>query len=181
MSRYRRSRTPGGTYFFTVVTYQRRPILTQLESREILRQVIHEVRKSHPFTVDAWVLLPNHFHCLWTLPEGDEDYSKRLGLIKASFSKKAKQLFHREKWMNQSKKQHRESTIWQRRFWEHKIRDDRDYQNHMDYLHYNPVKHELVKRVKDWPYSTFHRYVEKGVYPDEWGSNYSKLDGDFGE
>lgn len=178
---YRRAKTPGGTYFFTVVTYRRRPIFTKSQSREILRQVIHGVRQSHPFTIDAWVLLPDHFHCLWTLPEGDADYSKRWGLIKSGFSKKAKQLFHHEEWMNQSKQRHRESTIWQRRFWEHHVRDEQDYRNHVDYLHYNPVKHGLVEHVEAWPYSTFHRYVEKGVYPKDWGNNCNKLNGDYGE
>ena len=168
MSRYRRADTPGGTYFFTVVTYRRRTILTAPESRAILREVIDRVKQRHPFTIDAWVLLPEHLHCIWTLPPGDKDYSKRWGMIKAGFSKQAKDLFHHDEWMNASKTRRREVTIWQRRFWEHQIRDEEDYQKHMDYLYFNPVKHGLVKHVNDWPYSTFHRYMKKGVYPEDW-------------
>jgi putative transposase len=159
----------GGSFFFTLVTYRRRKILTHPECRHHLRNVVTRVRHRYPFRIDGWVLLPEHLHCVWTLPEGDADFSKRWSLIKAGFSKKIKNLFHREDWMNASKTKHRESTIWQRRFWEHQIRDDKDYQNHLDYLHYNPVKHGLVEQVQEWPYSTFHRYVRLGVYPKNWG------------
>ena len=123
MSQYRRVRTLGGSYFFTVVTYRRQRLLIHPDSRRILREVVQEVRREYPFVIDAWVLLPDHTHCVWTLPEGDSDYSKRWGLIKARFSKRANELFKREEWMNKSKIKHRESTIWQRRFWEHSIRD----------------------------------------------------------
>ena len=151
-----------------MVTYRRRTILTVPESRATLREVIDRVKQRHPFTIDAWVLLPEHLHCIWILPPGDKDYSKRWGMIKAGFSKQAKDLFHHDEWMNASKTRRREVTIWQRRFWEHQIRDEEDYQKHMDYLHFNPVKHGLVKHVNDWPYSTFHRYMKKGVYPEDW-------------
>ena len=116
---YRRTHSPGATLFFTVVTYRRRPLLTLTESRQMLRRVIIEVRGQHPFDIDAWVLLPEHIHCTWTLPPGDRDFSKRWGLIKAGFSKQADPLFHRPDWITQSKAKHRESTISQRRFWEH--------------------------------------------------------------
>lgn len=143
--------------------------MTLPEARSALRASIDDVRRQHQFCIDGWVLLPHHLHCIWTLPEGDNDFSKRWGLIKAGFTKRTKLLFHNKAWMNESKSRKRESTIWQRRFWEHEIRDDRDYRIHMDYLHFNPVKHDLVKQVIEWPYSTFHRYMDKGVYPKDWG------------
>jgi putative transposase len=118
------------------------------------------------------VLLPDHIHCIWTLPENDCDYSKRWGMIKAGFSKRAKHLFHRNEWMSDSKRKHREAAVWQRRFWEHMIRDEDDFRRHLDYLHFNPVKHGLVKCVRDWPHSTFHRFVKDGFYPQDWGIIY---------
>lgn len=129
------------------------------------------------------MLLPEHIHCIWALPEGDDDFSTRWGLIKAGFSKKAKGLFHRDEWMTDSKRKYRESTIWQRRFWEHLIREQDDLRRHIDYLHFNPVKHGLVKCVKDWPYSTFHRFVKNGFYPQDWGGDDTEdsKDVDFGE
>ena len=183
MPNYRRSQTPGGSYFFTVITYRRRLLLTDPESRRILREVIIDVRREYPFQIEAWVLLPEHLHCVWTLPPDDRDYSKRWGLIKAGFSKWARTLFHREEWMNPSKEKHRESTIWQRRFWEHQIRDPNDFNRHVDYIHWNPVKHGHVTRVGDWPYSTFHRYVAAGTYPADWGGGdaATATETDFGE
>lgn len=182
MPNYIRSIQNGGTFFFTVVTFQRRPILTTKQSRDILRTTINEVRSIQPFEIEAWILLPDHLHSIWTLPDNDHDFSKRWGLIKARFSKYAKSHFHCEQWINPSKTKHRESTIWQRRFWEHQIRDEADFNTHMNYLHYNPVKHGLVKRVADWPYSTFHKYVKKGVYPTNWGDTYKEETHlDFGE
>ena len=183
MPNYRRVLIPGITYFFTVVTYKRRKILVIPEGRQMLRDVVDEVRQLRPFTVCGWVLLPDHIHCIWTLPENDCDYSKRWGMIKAGFSKRAKNLFHRNEWMTDSKRKHREATIWQRRFWEHMIRDEDDFRRHMDYIHFNPVKHGLVKRVRDWPYSTFHRCVKNGDYPPDWGGDEmgETTDADFGE
>ncbi len=181
MSNYRRSQIPGGCYFFTVVTYRRRPLLIDPEARGILRAVIEEVKASLPFTIDAWVLMPEHIHCIWTLPTGDHDFSKRWGRIKAGFSKGAKELFRHEAWLNDSRRRHRESVIWQRRFWEHAIRDGEDYNRHMDYLHYNPVKHGLAERVRDWPYSTFHRHVKRGVYAVDWGGDIAIPTEGFGE
>ena len=168
MPNYRRSSREGGTWFFTVVTHHRRPILTEPFSRKALREVVHEVRTEYPFTIDGWVLLPDHLHTVWTLPAGDRDFSKRWGLIKVGFTKRVKHDFHWENLMSESRRRQHESTIWQRRFWEHEIRDENDFARHMDYLHYNPVKHGLVERVADWPYSTFHRYVQDGIYPGDW-------------
>ena len=181
MSNYRRADVRGGCYFFTVVTYRRRPILTDPPARHLLREAILTTRQNYPFIIDAWVLLPDHLHCIWTLPEGDNDFSTRWNIIKAWFSRQAKTLYHQAEWLNTSKTKHRESTLWQRRFWEHLIRDEEDFIRHVDYIHFNPVKHALVTTVKEWPYSTFHRYVAEGIYPQNWGSEV-KIDGnDWGE
>ena len=169
MSNYRRAITPGGTFFFTVVTYRRRHLFEQPENRQILREVVQTVRQRHPFIINAWVLLPEHMHCIWTLPQENSDFSVRWSLIKSGFSRRAKAFCHLEEWMNDSKRKHRETTIWQRRFWEHQIRSDDEYQTYMDYTHFNPVKHGLVQQVVDWPYSTFHRSVKQGLYPENWG------------
>ena len=171
MATYRRARIPGGTYFFTVVTYHRRPVFSMPEARIFLREAIQEVRVLHPFVIDAWVLLPEHLHCIWTLPPGDMNYSIRWGKIKAGFSRRARELLYNESLLGSSRKKKRESSIWQRRFWEHTIRDEKDLRSHMDYIHYNPVKHGLVDNVCDWPYSTFHRMVEQGIYPREWATD----------
>ncbi len=182
MPNYIRAFFPGGTFFFTLVTFRRRKIFHLPECREILHNVVERVRLMYPFFINAWVLLPEHMHCIWRLPEGDADFSIRWNLIKSGFSKQTKDMLHRPEWMNASKNKRRESTVWQRRFWEHLIRDDEDYRLHMDYIHYNPVKHGLVKRVRDWPYSTFHRYVRKGVYSENWGGGMAyDLDYDIGE
>ena len=173
MSRYIRSQQSGGTFFFTVVAFHRKPIFTAPHFRLALRQSIHAIRQQHPFIIDAWVLLPDHLHCIWTLPENDNDFSTRWGKIKANTSKRLKPE------VRQQNKRH-ESTIWQRRFWEHQIRDEEDYKRHMDYLIYNPVKHGLVDRVRDWPFSSFHRLVREGVFPVDWAASQA-FDGQFGE
>jgi len=181
MSHYRRAKTAGATYFFTVVAYRRQAILCHPQIREALRLAILRVRETLPFTVEAWVLLPDHLHAMWTLPENDADFSKRWSLIKRHVSQACPQ-FNREDWVNESQNKRRESTLWQRRFWEHQIRDERDFQIHMDYIHYNPVKHGLVKQAVDWPYSTLHRYIAQGVYPADWASEMQdNADAEFGE
>ena len=169
MSRYRRALVAGGTYFFTVVTYRRQTILCDDMLRLALRYAIESVRASRPFQIDAWVLLPDHLHCIWTLPEGDFDFSTRWMMIKRKVSIACAAHYGRADWLTASKLKHRESTLWQRRFWEHQIRDDEDYTRHMDYLHFNPVKHGLVAQARDWPYSSFHRHVEDGRYAENWG------------
>ena len=169
MPNYRRARTAGGTYFFTVVTEGRQPIFTIPAARAALRDAIEQVRRQYPFVIDAWVLLPEHIHCLWTLPEGDSDFSGRWGMIKAGFSKQMKSSLASDGTVSRSRQRHREVSIWQRRFWEHQIRDDEDFRRHTDYIHYNPVKHGWVTCASDWPYSTFRRYVAAGVYPATWG------------
>jgi len=169
MSNYRRAKS-GSTYFFTVVTYKRLPILCEDESRTTLEEAIRDVMKERPFEVKAWVLLPDHLHCIWELPEGDQDYSVRWALIKKGFTRRVK-LRLKTPEPNRSRIRRREATVWQRRFWEHQIRDEADYGAHCDYIHYNPVRHGLADSPKDWQYSTFHRYVKAGLYPEDWGGN----------
>jgi len=171
MPQYRRLRLPGGTYFFTVVTYHRQPFLTDSRSQNILADVIREVQLAYPFTMDAWVYLPEHCHCIWTLPTGDYDYSKRWGLIKAGFSRQAKPFLEKEGFCPEARSRNREMDIWQKRFWEHVIRDEADLQNHLNCIHYNPVKHGLVERVQDWPHSSFHQFVGLGMYDVYWGED----------
>lgn len=163
MTQYRRNRVPGGTYFFTVNLLDRR---SDLLSRHIqdLRDAVRHVRASAAFHIDAWVVLPEHMHCIWTLPDGDADFSSRWQAIKVGFSKSLPPGEHR----SASRIGKGERGIWQRRFWEHTIRDDRDYAAHVDYVHFNPVKHGLVSDVRDWPYSSFHRDVARGIYPAAW-------------
>ena len=182
MSNYRRADARGGTYFFTVVTYRRQKILCDENVRLALRNGIRNVQQKHPFTINAWVLLPDHLHCIWTLPPGDANFGIRWAMIKRFVTKQCASALQRDDWMNASKRKRNESTLWQRRFWEHQIRDDRDYENHMDYLYFNPVKHGLVQCVKDWPYSTFHRDVVAGVYDENWATEgVGMIDDEFGE
>lgn len=165
MSYFRRVRVPGATYFFTVNLLERHNNDLLVRHIDLLREVVKVVRSRHPFHIDGWVVLPEHLHTIWTLPSGDADYSKRWRGIKADFSRQLPATERR------SPARHRsgERGIWQRRFWEHLIRDEDDYCRHMDYLHFNPVKHNLVANVADWPHSTFHRLVARGVYPRDWG------------
>lgn len=181
MSRYRRADTPGATYFFTVVTYRRQPLLCDPPVREALRRAILEVRKRRPFVVDAWVLLPDHLHCIWRLPPGDASFAIRWSLIKRMVSTACGHQYRRGNWLTDSKRRHRESTIWQRRYWEHRIRNESDLARHVDYIHYNPVKHGLCCQPRDWPWSTIHRYIGSSLLPADWGGNDSAVDGEFGE
>lgn len=177
MSNYHRARDAGACYFFTLVTHQRQPVLTQPRLREALRLAIERVRQGHPFSIHGWVLLPDHLHCLWQLPEGDTDYSRRWSMIKRLTSQAMPELSGS---ISLSRNLRRESGLWQRRFWEHRIRDERDYRQHLDYLHWNPVRHALVERVADWPWSSYHRLVREGVYPADWGGS-GEVQGAFGE
>ncbi len=169
MPEYRRVRE-GRTYFFTVVTFKRQRFLCLKESRIALRNAIEEIRLSKPFEINAWVLIPDHIHCIWSLPEDDVDYSKRWGLIKSRFTKMVSKGLVGNSHSTRSRMRKREGVVWQRRFWEHKIRNERDYEIHCNYIHYNPVKHGLVNSPKDWAFSTFHRYVKNGTYSEDWGS-----------
>jgi putative transposase len=168
MPNYRRARE-GSTYFFTAVTHQRRPILCEPRARAALRAAILETRAAHPLVIEAWVLLADHLHCLWSIPDGDTDDSIRWALIKRGFTKRVTAGTNVPR-VSTSPERHRESAIWQRRFWEHQVRDERDFAAHCDYVHYNPVKHGLVAAPKDWPGSIFHRFVQQGSYPQDRGS-----------
>ena len=158
--RYRRSQVKGGTFFFTVVTFNRLKILTRQPNIDLLRASIRHVMVAHPFKIDAFVLLPDHLHCIWTLPDGDNDFSTRWRLIKSGFTRRCADKFQRA----QSRHHQKEQAVWQRRFWEHQIRDEIDFQNHVEYIHYNPVRHRYAQSPKDWPYSSFHRFVRQGKY-----------------
>ena len=166
MPDYRRSRIEGGCYFFTVNLLERRNNDLLIQNIDLLRESVQKVRKSRPFIIEGFVVLPDHLHCVWTLPKGDSDYSTRWRLIKTRFARGVASVESRSA-VRQKKG---ERGIWQRRFWEHTIRDEADFIRHMDYLHYNPVKHGYVAKVSDWPFSTFSRLVEQGVYPASWGA-----------
>jgi putative transposase len=165
---YRRAKTPGGTFFFTVVTYRRRKFLCVPENIILLRQAFREVMSEHPFKIDAAVVLPDHLHCLWTLPHQDEDFSTRWRLIKSHFTRHCEKMYQGV--VSASRQHKQERAVWQRRFWEHQIRDETDFIHHVEYIHYNPVKHGLVNAPIEWEYSSFHKYVKRGQYPADWGA-----------
>ncbi|MGZ5069753.1 MAG: REP-associated tyrosine transposase [Methylobacter sp.] len=164
MPNYRRAFIPGGTWFFTVNLLQRHHNDLLIREIDLLRETVRQVREKYPFQIDAWVVLPEHLHCVWTLPPGDSDFSLRWRLIKSGFSRK----LPKNERLSAVRKAAGERGIWQRHYWEHFIRDDADFQHHIDYVHVNPLKHGHVRRVIDWPYSTFHRYVAQGIYPSHW-------------
>jgi len=170
MSWYRRWREPGGIYFFTVVTYGRLPILVSELARPLLREALEKTRAERSFQILAFVLLPDHLHSLWQLPPGDDDYSTRWRLIKSRFTRSILEAGYAEPPRNPSRQARQEHAIWQRRGWEHTIRGEDDWKRHLDYIHYNPVKHGLVAVPRDWPYSTFAKYVRLGEYEEGWGS-----------
>ena len=163
MPRYRRLTEGGRTWFFTVNLQDRSSNLL-IEQVNSLRDVVGRVRQKYPFIINAWVVLPDHMHCVWTLPDQDHDFSLRWRLIKTGF---AKQLPRQER-IRTSRLRRGERGIWQRRFWEHQIRNEQDYINHVEYCYINPVKHGYVSWVKEWPYSSFHRDVRNGVFPENW-------------
>jgi putative transposase len=169
MAKYRRNFVPGGTYFFTCVTYERQRILTSELGRRCLREAIHKVRSDHPFHVFAIVLLPDHLHTVWTLPPGDSDYPLRWMRIKEEFTKRWLQSNGTELSQSESRRKHRYRGVWQKRYWEHTVQDQADLKRCVDYSHWNPRKHNLVRRVCDWEYSSFHRFVKVGEYDIHWG------------
>jgi putative transposase len=176
MSRYRRARIPGGTFFFTLTLADRSSDLL-VRHIDLLRSAYAFVQQRYPFETIAVCILPDHVHALWTLPDGDADYSKRWSLIKGRFSRGLAEPATR----SSSKIIKRDKGIWQRRFWEHAIRDEDDLARHVNYIHFNPVKHSLVTRVCDWPHSTFHRYVTRNMLPQDWGGDIREIAGKFGE
>ena len=171
MATFRRSITPGATYFFTVVTYRRQAVLTDPPCYRALREAFRKTKLSHPFAVEALVL-PDHLHCIWTLPLNDADYSTRWRLIKTRFARNV------PTGERLSARRHKagERGIWQRRFWEHAVRDEKDFAAHVDYIHYNPVKHGHVRAAVDWPYSSIHRYIERGDLGKDWAADPGALE-----
>ena len=164
MPNYTRAKFEGGYYFFTLVTYQRIKLFRDECARRCLREAIEKTQSLRPFNIVAFCLLFDHLHCIWKLPENDSDYSKRWSSIKGQFSKEYSKLSGQRKRVPLSRARKGEVCIWQRRFWEHQIRDENDLQRHVDYVHYNPVKHGFVQQVEEWPWSTYRKYVKEGFY-----------------
>ena len=168
MPNYRRAFRPGGTFFFTLVTYRRGRFLCDDPARALLRRAIDACRAVAPFEVDAVVLLPDHLHAIWTLPHGDADFSMRWARIKRSFTRAWVAGGGWEGGVSDSRRRNRRRGVWQRRFWEHAIRDETDLARHLNYIHYNPIKHGLAQCAHAWPWSSFHRLVRAGVYDARW-------------
>jgi putative transposase len=175
MPNYRRAKGNAGTFFFTVVLADRSSILL-VEEIDRLRKAYRAVRDRRPFETIAICILPDHIHAIWALPEDDPDFSTRWNLIKSGFSRSIA-----EQPRSQSKMSKREKGVWQRRYWEHAVRDDADLERHIDYIHFNPVKHGHVTGVVDWPHTSFHRFVERGLLPSDWGGDVKDIAGAFGE
>jgi putative transposase len=175
MVRYRRNFVAGGTFFFTV-TLADRTSQALTDHITALRTALQQTRHSHPFAVDAVAVLPDHLHMVMTLPEGDADYSHRWRLIKRRFTEGVLR-----SQTSIARLRNGELTLWQRRFWEHTIRDSGDFERHVDYIHFNPVKHRLVSRVRDWPFSSFHRFVRQGFLPEDWAGDLGQDHAGFGE
>ncbi|MFZ5493350.1 MAG: REP-associated tyrosine transposase [Pseudomonadota bacterium] len=174
--RYRRSNTTGGTYFFTVNLAERNAD-TLVRHIADFRDVLNKVKAAHPFTVVAMVVLPEHLHAIWRLPAGDAGYSTRWSLLKAGFSRR----LNKTERLRPSRVAKRERGIWQRRYWEHQIRDTQDLERHVAYIHFNPVKHGWVKRPVDWPHSTLHAYIARGMAAPDWGGCTPDDAGGYGE
>jgi len=175
MVNYRRNFVPGGTFFFTVTLADRRS-KALVDRIDLLRNALRAARRERPFLIDAVVVLPDHLHAIFTLPPGDSDFSGRWRRIKGHFSSALIDVS-----MELKRRPNGDLALWQRRFWEHTIRDEGDFARHIDYIHFNPVKHVLVQRVRDWPYSSFHRYVREGTLPDDWAGDASERGQEFGE
>lgn len=169
MSKYRRMFVTGGTYFFTLVTHERQPLFVDPRAVKLLGQVLRDCRRQWPFETVAMVVMPDHLHAIWNMPRGDTKYSQRWGWIKKEFSKAWRALGNVVDSPSMAAVAERRLAVWQRRFWEHTIRDEDDFDQHFHYVHYNPVKHGYVDCPGDWLSSTFHRWVACGVYPMDWG------------
>ena len=175
MVRYRRNFVAGGTYFFTV-TLVDRGSTALVDHIDALRAAVRQTRGAYPFAIEAIVVLPDHLHIVMTLPTDDADFSNRWSLIKRRFTTAIV-----EAGVGVPRHRNGEYALWQRRFWEHTIRDEKDFERHVDYIHFNPVKHGLVTRVRDWPYSSFHQYVRRRIFPEDWGGDAAESHGGFGE
>jgi putative transposase len=143
----------------------------------VLRVAFRRELQRHPFRIEAIVVLPDHLHCIWTLPAHDADFPGRWRRIKSAFSS----ALPKTERISSSRRMKNERGVWQRRYWEHLIRDERDFNAHVDYIHFNPVKHQHVKRAADWPYSSFHRYVREGLISADWGTDAPTMDIATGE
>lgn len=174
--RYRRVLATNAAYFFTI-NLQNRASDLLVRQIDALRFAFRKVQLRHPFVLDAVVIMPDHCHMIMTLPEGDSDYPTRISLIKSNFSRHIDPVEP----VSQSRKNKRERGVWQRRYWEHLIQDPRDYENHVDYIHFNPVKHGYVDRPLDWPYSSIHRFIDKGILYKDWACGDEFERGEFGE
>ena len=176
MTNYRRNFRPGGSYFFTLNLADRRLGLL-IEHLHLLRAAFRQTRLRHPFTVEAAVILPDHLHAIWTLPEDDADFARRWRLIKSAFSRG----LPTGEPISASRAGRNERGIWQRRYWEHTLRDEDDFARHLDYIHFNPVKHGHTARVQDWPHSSFRRWVRLRVYSIDWAGDRRDSGAGFGE
>ena len=175
MVNYRRNFVSGGTFFFTVTLADRRS-KALVDHIDLLRNALRAARRERPFVIDAIVILPDHLHAIFTLPPGDSDFSGRWRRIKGHFSSALIDAS-----IELKRRPNGDLALWQRRFWEHTIRDEGDFERHVDYIHFNPVKHALVQRVRDWSYSSFHRYVREGTLPDDWAGDAGERGEGFGE
>jgi putative transposase len=173
--RYRRAKLPGGSFFFTVVTERRHALLTAPDVVDVLRTAFRVVRERRPFRIEAAVILPDHLHCIWTLPPGDTDFATRWRLVKTWFTRHLDPA--RRPVPNRARTAKREQALWQRRYWEHALRDESDFVRHVEYIHWNPVKHGLASSALDWPFSSFRRYVGAGLYPEDWGTGALDFEG----
>jgi putative transposase len=175
MVQYRRNFVPGGTYFFTATLADRRSTAL-VDHIAALRLAFRGARRARPFAIDAIVILPDHLHAILTLPTNDADFPGRWRRIKGHFSSALI-----EAGLDLKRRPNGDLALWQRRFWEHTVRDDGDFARHVDYIHFNPVKHRLVPCVRDWPYSSFHRYVREGLLPNDWAGYADESQSDYGE
>jgi putative transposase len=186
MSDYRRYFVPGGTYFFTLVCFRRRAVFNQSVGRRILGRVMRDCKSRWPYETNAIILLPDHLHAIWTLPRGDAEYPKRWGWIKKEFTKAWLEGGGHDLPVTAASAREQRRGVWQTKYREHTIDDVEDFEAHFDYVHFNAVKHGYVTRAADWPWSSFHRWVELGHYPKQWAETtppkrLEVLDGKVGE
>ena len=175
MVNFRRNYIKGGSYFFTVTLRDRKSSLLT-DNLALLRNSFREMMHKHPVTINAIVVLPEHIHAIFTLPRDDNNYPLRWQMVKSQFTRLLKRQGH-----VLAKDERGEHRLWQRRYWEHTLKDENDYARHVDYIHYNPVKHGLVNQVYEWPYSSFHWYVRQGLLGMDWGGKYTADKDGFGE
>lgn len=173
--RYRRAFIPGASFFFTVVTERRRCLFADSKNVDVLREAFRNIKNQRPFETEAIVIMPDHLHCIWSLPPGDHAFATRWRLLKTWFTKHCDPSLRLP--MNAARRNKNEQAIWQHRYWEHIIRDETDFIRHVEYIHYNPVKHGYVTSPCEWFYSSFHRYVKAGFYPVDWGADAMNLEG----